>query len=228
MHQQLRQQILLYIKLSPALFPIRDSIVAGIDTKAGIRQDGRWVTRDQKCNAAWLLSLQLAIHFNAMSNLADIRSIRYYQDVLLLSLTWFLASIFHCVNTTRLNSKTWQPVSVFTALDQGYCFDSWLVLFSPSYNGATVTRQLVELQHSYTELPNSETNDVPGQWYNPQFRPPRPWLTHISGGCARYGVMVELWLTVEIRRNYKKTLPNVTFPNTNVTSVKTQEADIPR
>jgi len=98
-----------------------------------------------------------------MSNLADIRSIRYYQDVLLLSLTWFLASIFHCVNTTRLNSKTWQPVSVFTALDQGYRSDSWLVLFSPSYNGATVTRQLVELQHSYTELPNSETNDVPGQ-----------------------------------------------------------------
>jgi len=120
-------------------------------------------SRDQKCNAVRLLSLHLAIHFNAMSNLADIRSIRYYQDVLFISLTWFLAIIFHCCNTTRLHSKTWQPVSVLTALDQGYRFDSWMVLFSPCYNGATVTRELVELQHSYTELPYSETNEVPGQ-----------------------------------------------------------------
>lgn len=45
-----------------------------------------------------------------ISNPADIRSIRYYQDVPFISLTWFLASIFHCCNTARLNSKTWQPV----------------------------------------------------------------------------------------------------------------------
>jgi len=41
-HQQIRQRINLYVrvKLSPAKFPIRDSIIAGIDTKAGIKQDG--------------------------------------------------------------------------------------------------------------------------------------------------------------------------------------------
>ena len=130
--------------------------------------------------------------------------------------------------TPQDNSKTWQPVSVLTALDQGYRFDNWFVLFSPCYNGATATHEPVELQNSYTELPNSETSEVPGQWYNPQIRLPRPWLTHISGGCARYGVKVGLWLKGEIRRNCKKTFPNVTLSNTNLTSAKAQEADIPR
>jgi len=99
------------------------------------------------------------MHFNGISNPADIMSIRYYQDVSFILLTWFLASIFHCCNTARLNSKTWQPV----VLDQGYHFDIRLVLFSSCYNGSTVTHEPVELQHSYTELPNSETNEVPGQ-----------------------------------------------------------------
>jgi len=47
------------------------------------------------------INIQLAMYFNAMCNPADIRSIRYYQDVLFISLTWFLASTFHCCNTTR-------------------------------------------------------------------------------------------------------------------------------